>query len=181
MRDPRGNPIGRRPKTGRRKGAVLIVVLWVLMILGLLVSAMAFEMHIEANITSYYRKRFKSQQLAQAGIEWAKMILLKASQFSQDEDMEEGHPELYLGSVHLDKGLAIRGLRHALGDQESRRVAAVQARRIGERLKHHIGVEQTRLGRPRHTLAGHRWQVALRRVLQYSLGPGFDIGGRGLA
>ena len=107
---------GRYTLSNRDHGAVLIVVLWILIILGLLVSTMAFEMHIEANITSYYRKRFKSQQLARAGVEWAKMILSKAGRFS--EDLEESYPELYLSSVHLNRGLAISELRQPLGEGE---------------------------------------------------------------
>ena len=121
------------PDPNRNQGAVLIVVLWILIILGLMVSTMAFEMHIEANITSYYRKRFKSQQLARAGVEWAKMMLSKAGRFG--EDLEESYPELYLSSVHLNRGLAINDLRQPLGEGEFRlRLVPEKGRRNINRL-----------------------------------------------
>lgn len=60
-----------------REGSVLIVALWTLMILALLVSSMAFDMRIEAEIASYMRKRTKAQYLAQAGVEWAKVLMTK--------------------------------------------------------------------------------------------------------
>ena len=106
----------KRPGSPAREGAVLIVVLWVLIILSLLVSTMAFEMHVEANVTSYYRKRLKSQYLARAGMEWAKMVLLKAGNLS--EDMEDLYPELYLSSLHLNRGMAVEDMRQQVGDGE---------------------------------------------------------------
>ena len=103
--------LSRRP-SAHRDGAVLIVVLWVLILLSLLVSSLAFEMHVEATITSYYRKRLKSQYLARAGIEWAKMILSRAGTLS--EDMEEDYPDLYLGSMQLNRGNPVTGLYRAV-------------------------------------------------------------------
>ena len=44
-----------------------VVALWVLIILSLLIGAFAFDMHIEAGITSFYRKRLRSQYLATRG------------------------------------------------------------------------------------------------------------------
>jgi general secretion pathway protein K len=71
-----------------RSGSALIVALWVLIILSLLVGAFAFDMHVEAGITSYYRKRLKAQYLAYAGVEYAKVILSKDS--SKEELLPEG-------------------------------------------------------------------------------------------
>ena len=104
------------PRAPARDGAILIVVLWVLIILSLLVGTLAFEMHVEANVTSYYRKRLKSQYLARAGMEWARMVLLKAGSLS--EDMQDLYPELYLGALHLDRGLAVEGMRQEVGEGE---------------------------------------------------------------
>lgn len=61
----------------QREGSVLIVALWTLMILALLVTSMAFDMRVEAEIASYVRKRTKAQYLAQAGVEWAKVLMTK--------------------------------------------------------------------------------------------------------
>jgi general secretion pathway protein K len=100
----------------RRRGAILIVVLWVLIVLSLLVGTLAFEMHVESNITSYYRKRVKAQFLAQAGIEWAKLMLIKAGTFS--DSVEDQHPDLYLNATLLNRGMPVSGFRHQLGEGE---------------------------------------------------------------
>lgn len=103
----------RNRKARPREGVVLIVVLWVLIVLSLLVSTLVFEMQIEANITSYYRKRFKAQYLSRAGIEWAKMMLLESSLFTEDYEAE--YPDLYLHTQQLARGNAIRGMSRELG------------------------------------------------------------------
>ncbi len=100
-------------RTPRRRGTVLIVVLWVLIVLSLLVGTLAFEMQVEANVTSYYRKRFKAQYLARAGIEYAKMMLMSGRQFG--EEMEDEHPELVLATQLLNRGNPISGFRQDLG------------------------------------------------------------------
>ena len=95
-----------------REGAVLIVVLWVLIVLALLVGALVFEMQVEANVTSYYRKRFKAQYLARAGIEYAKMMLVSGGRFT--EEMEDEYPGLYLATQQLSRGMAVQGFRREL-------------------------------------------------------------------
>ena len=74
----RGLPRFGSRSRARRRGPALIVALWTLIALTLLVGSMAFDMRVEAQITSHYRKRVKGQALAQAGIEWAKMILVQS-------------------------------------------------------------------------------------------------------
>ena len=98
----------------RKDGAVLIVALWVLILLSLLVSSIVFDMHVEAKITSYYRKRFKAQYMARAGVEWAKLILYQSQNVSPS--LEEEFPELYLATQHLSRGVAVRKHRHSLGE-----------------------------------------------------------------
>ena len=75
-----------------QSGSALIVALWVLIILSLLIGAFAFDMHIEAGITSYYRKRLKAQYLSYAGVEYAKVILSQES--SKEEVLAEGEEEM---------------------------------------------------------------------------------------
>lgn len=60
-----------------KRGSALIVALWVVLLLSILVGGLAFEMKVEANVASYYRKRVKAQYLALAGIEWTKAMLAK--------------------------------------------------------------------------------------------------------
>lgn len=96
----------------RRDGAALIVALWVLVMLALLVSSIVFDMQVEANVTSFYRKRLKAQHLSRAGIEWAKMILVKSG--GLHPDVEEDMPDLYLSLKVLQRGVAVRGYRQEM-------------------------------------------------------------------
>ncbi len=61
--------------TGRRHGAILIVVLWIVLLLSLMVSTFAFTMHIETRLTSYHDRELKAKALAMAGIEFEKALL----------------------------------------------------------------------------------------------------------
>ncbi|MDP2990016.1 MAG: hypothetical protein Q8O57_05570, partial [Kiritimatiellota bacterium] len=54
-------------------GSALIVVLWVIGLLSMFVMAFAFDMHVEARITSSWRKKLMAEYLAKAGVELARM------------------------------------------------------------------------------------------------------------
>ena len=69
-----------------KKGAALIVVMWVLVIVSMIVSSFAFEMQMEARIISAQRKRFKADQLALAGVELAKAMLAFKPEAGADKD-----------------------------------------------------------------------------------------------
>ena len=71
----------RSPPT---RGSALIVVLWVVALLSMMVGSFAFDAHIEARITSYYRKRAKAEYLAESGIEIAKMLMVKSGEIQKD-------------------------------------------------------------------------------------------------
>ncbi len=111
-----------REIAGRRRGesgAALIVALWVILILVLLISAMAFEMKVEANVTSYYRKRAKAEQLARAGIAWAEVALSKKVQESADGQLalEDGQDEqMMVAALNLGRGVGVRGIKKELGE-----------------------------------------------------------------
>jgi len=72
-----------------KRGAALVVVMWVLIIVSLIVSSFAFEMQLEARLISAQRKRFKADQLALAGVELAKAML------AFEEDPLEGDDIVY--------------------------------------------------------------------------------------
>lgn len=100
-----------------QSGAALIVTLWVLIILSLLISGFAFEMHVEANVTSYYRKRLKAQYLARAGTEWAKFVLVKSQSISDDDvATDEEDQAAFLGAKQMSRGVAVRNIEKELGD-----------------------------------------------------------------
>ncbi len=70
----------------KKRGAALIVVMWVLLIVSLIVSTFAFEMQLEARLISAQRKRFKADQLALAGVELAKtMLAFEKDPFDPDD------------------------------------------------------------------------------------------------
>jgi general secretion pathway protein K len=71
------------------RGSALIVTLWVIALLSVFVGELAFEAHIEARITSYYRKRVKAEHLARSGVEVARMLMIRSQQIVQDAEPEE--------------------------------------------------------------------------------------------
>ena len=99
----------------REDGAALIVALWVLIILSLLMSAFAFDMHIEAGITSFYRKRMKAQYLARAGVEYAKLLLVKSFKGNNEPEADEAKEEERVRAINLSRGVALSGLSQELG------------------------------------------------------------------
>lgn len=72
-----------------REGSALIVVLWVVGLLSLLVASFAFDAHIEARITSYYRKRAQASCLAESGTAIAELLMFRSATLSPDAEPEE--------------------------------------------------------------------------------------------
>jgi general secretion pathway protein K len=61
--------------TEARRGAILIVVLWVVLLLSLMVSTFAFTMQIESKLTTYHDRELRAKALAMAGVEYEKALL----------------------------------------------------------------------------------------------------------
>jgi general secretion pathway protein K len=97
-------------------GSVLIVALWVVVLLSLIVSSFAFDMQVEGRITSFYRKRLKADYLAKAGIERARMLLVKSLDSGiQDEDTyEDRDAAWYPHARKLSEGAAVHGVTDKL-------------------------------------------------------------------
>ncbi len=102
-------------RNAKRSGTALIVSLWVMIILSLLVAAFAFDMIVESGITSYYRKRVKAQYLARAGVEWAKLILVKSTKVKAEDIVPPEEEDLYVKAMNLSRGNAVRGMTKELG------------------------------------------------------------------
>lgn len=104
-----------RAKDGR-SGSVLIVALWVVVLLSLIVSSFAFDMQVEARITSYYRKRLKADYLANAGIERARMLLIKSAdpEIQNEETYEDLDAPWYPYARRLSEGSAVHGVTDKL-------------------------------------------------------------------
>ncbi|MGD9782911.1 MAG: general secretion pathway protein GspK [Kiritimatiellia bacterium] len=105
----------RKAGKSSRRGAALIVALWTVLILSLLISGLAYEMHIEAGITSYARKRLKAQVAARGGVEYAKFLLAKSYESNAFEEGEEEKEALRILAKNLAKGIGITGVKVDMG------------------------------------------------------------------
>lgn len=108
----------RSPIPDPRSGAALIVALWVLIILSLLIGAFAFDMHIEAGITAYYRKRLRAQFAARAGVEYAKLVLARSYSVKEEGPEEGEDEETYVQAFNLSHGVGVSGVKKAVGRDE---------------------------------------------------------------
>lgn len=66
-------------KSSRCRGSALIVVLWVTGLLSMLVASFAFEAHLEARITNYYRNRTHAYYSARSGMALAELLISKSA------------------------------------------------------------------------------------------------------
>ncbi len=109
---------GSRPPAS--EGAALIVALWTVLILSLLIGGMAYEMHVEAGITSYARKRMKAQVAARGGVEYAKFLLEKSFDTSAFEESDEEKEALRILAKNLSRGIGVSGAQVAMGDSSAK-------------------------------------------------------------
>ncbi|MFC1467233.1 general secretion pathway protein GspK [Verrucomicrobiota bacterium] len=82
--------------------------------MSLLIGTFAFEMHIEAKIATLERQRFKAQEIARAGFEYAKAILTAPEQ-TEEEDVAEV-VEFQQGAKRIRRGLNLSNLTYELPD-----------------------------------------------------------------
>ena len=99
----------------RQGGAALIVALWTVLILSLLIGGLAYEMHIEAGITSHARKRMKAQVAARGGVEYAKFLLAKSFESGAFEESEEEKEDLRILAKNLGRGIGVAGTTVEMG------------------------------------------------------------------
>ncbi|MBN1557521.1 MAG: general secretion pathway protein GspK [Lentisphaerae bacterium] len=97
-----------------QRGSALIVVIWVVLLLSLLVGSFAFDAHLEARITSYYRKRSKAEYLARSGLVIARLLMAKSREVDPDAEPDP-EDRWHEWAVRLKEG-AIRGLEEPLGE-----------------------------------------------------------------
>ncbi|HMO49506.1 MAG TPA: type II secretion system protein GspK [Kiritimatiellia bacterium] len=138
------------------EGAALIVAVWVILIMTLLISSMAFDMQVEANVAAFQRKRVQAQYLARAGMEWSLAALNRKVTENQDEELvlEPGQDEqLVVASINLSRGVGISGVTTELGSgrfivdilpEESRRNVNVLTEEDWKEILDQAGVENTR-------------------------------------
>ncbi len=104
-------------RTATRRGSALIVALWVILLLSMLIGSFAFNMQIEAEIASYYRKRVKAQYLARGGIDFARVIIAESDPAAMTEEPEgEGlDADLHEARERLQKGARVYWTRQVAG------------------------------------------------------------------
>jgi len=104
-------------KTPRKAGSALIAALWVVLLVSLLIASVAFDMHVETDVLSYYRKRVKAQYIAQSGMELAKVILLKLEEATEEDiGLDDSEEQLLAAAWSLKRGVGIRGLTRQVGE-----------------------------------------------------------------
>lgn len=107
-------------RAGRRQnGAALVVALWTVLILSLLIGGLAYEMHVEAGITSHARKRMKAQVAARGGVEYAKFLLAKSFESNAFEEGEQEKEDLRILAKNLGRGIGVAGTAVAMGDSKA--------------------------------------------------------------
>lgn len=100
-----------------RQGSALIVALWVILLITLLISSFAFDMHVEADITSYYRKRNKAHYIAQAGMELAESLLRRLSQVDEEAlGADDEQEQLLIAAQNLRRGVGVQRLSRSIGE-----------------------------------------------------------------
>ncbi|MCF7849895.1 MAG: general secretion pathway protein GspK [Kiritimatiellales bacterium] len=102
-----------------KRGAALLVSLWVLIILSLITGSFAFEMKLESMLVSHQRKKFQAEALALSGVEYAK-ALLDQRQFAKEleiEDLPEDENDGFMqAALYIKRGLAVHNLSQEFGD-----------------------------------------------------------------
>lgn len=101
----------------KRSGSALIIVLWVIALLSVLIGGFAYDMHVEAKIVSYVRKKLKAEYLAKAGIEYSQALLSHSTEVKGKTDSEEMKGKWWYPSAkRLRQGYAVMGLTEMLGE-----------------------------------------------------------------
>jgi len=98
-------------RRAERSGSALIVALWTLLLLTLLLGSLAFDMHVEAAVTSFRRRRVRAELLARSGIAYAQWMLARRERVPQEWVPEEMPEDVYLQLRRLQRHLPVRELR----------------------------------------------------------------------
>ena len=102
----------------KNRGSALVIALWAIVMLSMLVAATTFNMHMEAGITTHYRKRMKAASVARGGVEWAKLMLYKSTSAFSDEDVYG--EQFRIDLKRLARGNALGNINKELGEGQFR-------------------------------------------------------------
>ncbi len=107
MVEKRTDSCGRGDSAGSaRQGSALIVALWVTGLLAMLTATLAFEAHLEARITNYYRNRTLAYYSARSGISLAELLINKSTGLrgSQPDAARADSERWYEDALRLAEG-----------------------------------------------------------------------------
>jgi general secretion pathway protein K len=95
-------------KTPSRRGAALLLVLWIIGLLGIIVVSFAWDANLEGKVASFARKRAKTDAIARSGMEIAKMLLNHASELPDEDDEDAAEHDAWLSDARaLRNGQAV--------------------------------------------------------------------------
>jgi general secretion pathway protein K len=98
-----------------REGSALLFALVMLVILSSLMVSYLFRINLEIDLATRYRSRMKAQGLAEAGQEYAKLMILKSPRAGNEPEDEysEGY---FVALKNLQRGVAVQGFEMEMGD-----------------------------------------------------------------
>lgn len=105
---------GRTIQPHPASGSALVVILWLIAVLSVLVTTMAFDAHLESRIISYSRKRTKADHMVRSGLEIAEMLMRKSNDIASKKLERKEDDRWYDYASKLAEGLMINGLRETL-------------------------------------------------------------------
>jgi general secretion pathway protein K len=86
------------------KGLALIVVLWVITLLTIMASSFALTIQRESAIISGIKEKAEAQALAEAGINYAVVMLFNTNAFLPQPHPQQRHPpsiqQLFVATAH---------------------------------------------------------------------------------
>ena len=148
-------PTTRSDRHRARRGAALLLVLWIIGLLGIIVVSFAWDAHLEGKVASYARKRAKAEALARSGFERAKSLIKHASELPEvDSDDAAEHDKWLEEARGLRNGQSV-SKTFPLGDGSYR----IDIIPVGS------GGNQGNMGRNVNTLKDEDWERIFSNVL----------------
>ena len=107
----------------RKRGVALIMVLGIVVLMTVIISSYAFDMQVEARVLSYQKKKMQASSLARAGVERARLLLIKSGELKNElkglDDASE-HEDVgapwFVDARELAESTTLQSVTSPLGD-----------------------------------------------------------------
>jgi general secretion pathway protein K len=92
----------------KKRGAALLVSLWVLIILALIVGSFSFQVALEGMLVSRKKKQFKAEMLARSGVDYARAIIEQNERAREleIESMDDDPDQFMQSALYVKRGLS---------------------------------------------------------------------------